>query len=408
MKRKNVIIGLLVIFGSFFLSSRFANGFPLPGDPRSYLFMTADRVVVVQDIFYVHGVLDCSYGMGGCEGVGSDLYYASDDGGMTWKKTDVPPAEIILAGDTKSPNQKMLCDSIDSNLCFRILMGKEEVQISTNGGSSWRVEWKVPIGREVFMSRQSRLLHVPPDTVPYDLALLEKGAQPIVVVAMGNQGVLLRDTAGAWNRIAVSNSDTRDDPISAPVPYRTTDFSDLVVDVVYEWLVAAFVSILFFVFISLYALISFHTFLENRFQAVAFLAYVPLIGLTAFYLWLQTLNEAEFWMTIKGEWIDYNPQYLCGLPFVGLALTWLIFILVSKRRTFGFYASFTPLVSALALFVGPVVPFILWGIGIIPFYVIAMCLSLGIGLLIINYSFRLQARLIQLSTMTQQQSDQRL
>ena len=405
MKRKNVIIGLLVIFGSFFLSSRCANGFPLPGDPPSYLYMTVDRVVVVQDVFYVHGVLDCSYGMGGCEGVGSDLYYASDDGGMTWKKTDMPPVEIVQAADAQLPNPKLLCFSKNANLCFRIVSGKEQVQVSTNGGSSWRVEWKVPIGRQVFMRRHTKLLNVIPDTVPYDLALLEKGAQPIVVAAMGNQGVLVRNTNGIWNRIAVSTSDTRANAISAPVPYRTTNFSDLAGDVVYEWLVAALVSILFFAFMSVFALFSYHAFLENRFRAIAFLAYVPLIGLSAFYLWLQTLNEVQFWMTIKGEWIDYNPQYLCGLPFVGLALTWLTFIFVSKRRTFGFYASFIPLVSALALFVGPVLPFILWGMGIIPFYAIAMCLSMGIGLLVINYSFRLQTRLIRLATMTQQQSN---
>jgi len=400
MKRKNVIIGLFVIFGSVILSSRCANGFPLPGDPFSYPYMTVDRVVVVQDVFYVHGVLGCSHGTDVCEGTGSDLYYASDDGGMTWKKTDMPPVEIVRAANTPVSKSKSLCSSDDPNLCFRIVSGKEQVQSSTNGGSSWRAEWKVPIGREVFMARHTYLFHVPPDTVPYDLALLEKKAQPIVVVAMGNQGVLVRDATGDWNRIAVSTSNSRENPVSAPVPFSTTSFSDLLNDIVYEWLVATFVSILFFAFMSIFALFNYHTFLENRFQAVAFLAYVPLIGLSVFYLWLQTLNDIQFWTTVKGEWIDYNPQYLCGLPFIGLALTWLMFILISKRRAFGFYASFIPLVSALALFAGPVLPFILWGMGIIPLYVIAMCLSIGIGLLVINNSFRLQIRLTQQATMT--------
>ncbi|MEW5939970.1 MAG: hypothetical protein AB1750_09935 [Chloroflexota bacterium] len=389
MKRKNVIIGLLVIFSSFYLSSRCSNGYPLPWDLLSIPYLTVDRVVVVQDIFYVHGVLDCRLGMGGCEGVGSDLYYASEDGGMTWKKTDVPPDGIVRAAEVPVTRPKSVCFLGDPDLCFRITSGKAQVQASTNGGSSWRVEWKVPIGRDVFMARHY-LLNVPPDTVPYDLALLEKGDQPIVVVAMGNQGVLVRDTASDWNRIAVSTSNNRENPVSAPVPFSTTNFFELISDTVYEWLVAAFVSIPFFVFMSLYALISFHIFLENRFQAIAFLAYVPLIGLSVFYLWLQTLNEAP---------------YSCGLPFVGLVLTWLAFILISKRRAVGLYASFIPLVSAFVLFIGSVLPFVLWGMGVIPLYVIAMCLSIGIGLLVIIYSFRLQIRLIQQATMTQKQSN---
>lgn len=126
----------------------------------------------------------------------------SQDGGRTWQETFNAPS--ALAEDVTLP--RIVCESTQPNLCYRIAQ-KEQVEESRDGGKTWRIAWSIPPGRGAYMERvgsgapSGRI-----DMGPYDLALVgPPGTNGLhtLVVAMGDQGVLVRTPEGAWERYGV-------------------------------------------------------------------------------------------------------------------------------------------------------------------------------------------------------------
>jgi len=101
---------------------------------------------------------------------------------------------------------RIVCESTQPNLCYRIAQ-KEQVEESRDGGKTWRIAWSIPPGRRAYMERvgsgaPSRRI----DMGPYDLALVgPPGTNGLhtLVVAMGDQGILVRTPEGAWERYGV-------------------------------------------------------------------------------------------------------------------------------------------------------------------------------------------------------------
>lgn len=126
---------------------------------------------------------------------------SSQDGGRTWQETRNAPS--ALAENVTLP--RVVCEAIQPNVCYRIAQ-KEQVEESRDGGKTWRVAWSIPPGRREFMERVRGNGSQAIDMGPYDLALIgPPGANGLstLVVAMGDQGILVRTPEGVWNRSGV-------------------------------------------------------------------------------------------------------------------------------------------------------------------------------------------------------------
>ena len=128
-------------------------------------------------------------------------YAQSEDGGKTWK-----PATSVSQGIFQEKTQPfVLCDPNRESLCFRITQ-KSQVDESNDGGKTWRVGWQIPPGREDFMLNkycQKYLCRRTGAWGPYDLSFLNQNGMNTLLVAMGEEGVLVRTADGNWQRYGV-------------------------------------------------------------------------------------------------------------------------------------------------------------------------------------------------------------
>jgi hypothetical protein len=127
-------------------------------------------------------------------------YAQSEDGGKTWS-----PAKSVPQGIFQKPQPSVLCDPNRASLCFRIPQ-KSQVDESNDGGKTWRVGWQIPPGREDFMLSkycQKYTCSRTGDWGPYDLAFLNQNGVNTLLVAMGEEGVLVRTADGDWQRYGV-------------------------------------------------------------------------------------------------------------------------------------------------------------------------------------------------------------
>lgn len=134
-------------------------------------------------------------------GGSSTLVTRSDDGGNSW--VSVREVSANIWHDTRMPI--VACVPNDSRMCYRIAQ-PEQVQQSDDGGQTWHVAWRLPDGRRRFMEAWLRNSCNFPcfgkslDLGPYDLTLINYGDSYAVVVALGNEGFLIRKPSGEWQR----------------------------------------------------------------------------------------------------------------------------------------------------------------------------------------------------------------
>ncbi len=146
----------------------------------------------------------------------TDPYAQSEDGGKTWS-----PAKSVPQGIFQEKTQPfVLCDPNLASLCFRITQ-KSQVDESNDGGTTWRVGWQIPPGREDYMlTKTCQIFHCAPtsDWGPYDLSFLDQKGANTLLVAMGEQGVLVRTVEGNWQRYGVLRS--------TPSPLQATNWGE--------------------------------------------------------------------------------------------------------------------------------------------------------------------------------------
>lgn len=137
------------------------------------------------------------------------IYVLSSDGGKTWQETkDVPPE---LKDNVQLP--RVVCEQANSVICYRT--GSGIVERSRDGGKTWEVVWSIPWGRQMFMNRVAQNTGVfgphpkEIDLGPYDLALIKPigiNRESTLIVALGNEGILIRTPDGNWTRHTVWNA----------------------------------------------------------------------------------------------------------------------------------------------------------------------------------------------------------
>ena len=108
--------------------------------------------------------------------------------------------DLWAALNEPRPPVQSLCLPKTPDHCFRT--GDEVVEESLDGGDTWQVAWGLPPGRRDHMERVDEELGACRwgiDMGPYDMILYptEEGEDRLVV-AMGNQGILVRSPEGAW------------------------------------------------------------------------------------------------------------------------------------------------------------------------------------------------------------------
>ncbi|MBN2007584.1 MAG: hypothetical protein JXA21_29835, partial [Anaerolineae bacterium] len=132
----------------------------------------------------------------------------SADGGRTWAKIELAtlPLEIAEQITQTMTLPVTACDPQAPDLCYRV-SGDEIVEGSKDGGQTWKVVWRIPWGRDKYFKRLPQAGVVcpllAPDFGPYDLVFVPQGERSVLVVAMGDQGVLVRTPDGDWQQHSV-------------------------------------------------------------------------------------------------------------------------------------------------------------------------------------------------------------
>ena len=135
--------------------------------------------------------------------------FLSRDSGNNWEAVQQIPADIKsdMAGSPDLP--LILCDQGNALTCYRI-SGQPWVEGSQDGGISWQIVWQIPPDRVSYLQRavQRGLISCgkDPNITPLDMAFVTRGESSTLVVAMGNEGVVIHQPSGGWQRATVSTS----------------------------------------------------------------------------------------------------------------------------------------------------------------------------------------------------------
>jgi len=195
-------------------------------DPISYPYHTVDRIAAHENGLYTRAIERKSMGIGYTPEA-SPQYFISESTGKKWGSIEaVPPAvEQLWAQEPVYP--KIACWPSQPDVCYQIT-GDRRIDLSTDAGKTWKKAWSFPLGREGFIIRNPRYFllspgsddgEIEPDTAPKDIAILESGNTVIVAAALGNQGIIIQDETGNWERVAVGRAE--------PLPYRATTLNEI-------------------------------------------------------------------------------------------------------------------------------------------------------------------------------------
>jgi hypothetical protein len=133
----------------------------------------------------------------------------SRDLGDSWEGVQPMPAEIFAGIAEPLSLPLTLCDPADERMCYRI-SGQPWVEGSQDGGASWHTAWRIPPERESYIRRVNSGglagCGKTPNFVPLDMTFVYQPEGSILVVAMGNEGIVIHPPAGDWQRTAVGPS----------------------------------------------------------------------------------------------------------------------------------------------------------------------------------------------------------
>lgn len=294
---------------------------------------------------------------------GSGSIFRSDDGGLTWREGDPVPEAQQEELQTAAVLPVMVCENANPLRCYRVGLRDLAVEFSADGGETWRLDWHIPAGRLTFMNRsRSGLLACEREVIggPFDL-LLNPHNQ--VVVAMGNEGVLV-GSAGSWQRIAVGRT-------SGPTPFRENNVPAALGVVIWEGLASVLAAYAYWIGLTFWA---------GR-QATK-----GKRGGWVFALWWGLLFGCLFVVYLFFDATLMNqvePLLIFGVFGLGvLLIPPLIWWLASRQATRpGAFrrAGASAFGWSLLLLLALGVPFLAWGIGFPPFYWMAAVIALAAG-----------------------------
>jgi hypothetical protein len=134
--------------------------------------------------------------------------YLDTNEGRHWDSQDPEtlPAPVLEAAAVAVALPKTVCVPGLEQVCYRAA-GEEQLESSEDGGQTWQVAWSLPASRRSYMERvasgygQLLACGKPLNLRANDLAILGEGQEHVVIVALGNEGVLRGPDE--WTRVGV-------------------------------------------------------------------------------------------------------------------------------------------------------------------------------------------------------------
>lgn len=337
--------------------------------------------------------------------------FKSSDGGRTWDQvtnaaSNLP--DVVAMLNTSVSSLYQLCNPQIPSACYRIA-GAERVEESVDGDQHWQTAWEVPWGRRQYMDRRLKggLLACRKPSVdmgPYDLAFVDTAGHRALVVAMGNEGVLLRTSAVTWERIGVS--------LAHPTPFYGN-----VIDLVLYTFPETFASLLVAMgALLMLASVTWLTVIRSKRsdppagRSPAW-AIRPAMGVLLFVILASACGVNTFGLIGSAHgYEDFVNRFTVGAVVialeswplsilavvslgVGYFWTWRRVIPIASRPEFARRAHRISWLAALGLLGLLPLPFGLWVVGIIPLYQIAAVLALLVGLVVVVWGVRTVLRL---------------
>jgi hypothetical protein len=357
-------------------------------DPTNYLYLVVKGVSVVDQKPYLRVSIHVSWGPGCC-GEDPNNYFVSQDEGETWQELPTQPEylpETIWLPESSHIGE---CVPNDPQVCYR-LSNEPVVEISADGGKTWQIDWRMPPGRGLYMARHPifiDLIKVFPDTIPYDLGVLNTEDGHVVIVAYGNQGVLVKSTSGEWDRypVLMEPNDLGEGYYkevfpATPLPYRATSVGALLTSLVTEtgWIFLLALTWLMVLNATGWVRLS-KAAKERKGKQIAWLyIFTGLLGV-AFVLQLWVFITLHLHGTPQDYW-DVNPLFKCICPPPVILVIIVYTLTRDKLPTIETVSLANPRAVkwTLAFFGLAWLPFGLWALGIIPHYLLA---QIGAGIL---------------------------
>jgi hypothetical protein len=311
----------------------------------------------------------------GYEKIEGGLFAFSTDG-LAWKDYSDISAELREAGLKDLVLPKQVCRSSHPFECYRIT-GQSQVERSSDGGHTWTVDWQFPLVRHSYMSHRYLITPPPMNIIPLDIALLELPDGLRVVVAMGDQGALVRLADGSWERVAVLSA--RPTPLRAETVLQS--FSDLLLE---EIILAIGLPLMIFVLSVLDWVVVLRS--ENGRTRRGW-ALLPLV------LWVIGSLLAGFAGRFLGTGSKLMPLILIAgivgllMTLIGPLWTWKRVASLAARPGYIYLNMAIIIVAPLLMGLLFLIPLILWTLWVIPAYYVAMLTGLVLAGIILLISF---------------------
>lgn len=391
MKNRRLILIVVVLLLTFISLACY---------PASFSYLIVDQVFDFNGMPYLHASQRIS--PGGDVIPGRDYYFTTYTMGKTWFEVEALPHDSPVAPTDPKLTNLAVCVPDQLQICYRI-QGQERIEVSYDGGMNWQTDWQLPTGRAAFMNRNAVIYaDIYVDTVPYDFHIFSDGSQYTVIVAMGNQGVLVRSPSGKWDRVAVSKqgkSNQYEDEsffLGYPLPIQADTFSEAEEYISLESFLAKLGAYLFVIMLSKAGLnqrvISVDG--ENkkkiskpkklfRWSIAVFIAYWVVFFIVAFFLQFENpiiefLSDTE----------EIHTRVILFVPLLGVLGAWVWMILAAPERTKTLWFALRLLGCVVFFLAGTWLPFLLWTFNLIPIYEVALGVAITAGLLAVLLAVR--------------------
>lgn len=370
----------------------------LPVDWMGYCFLVVNRIAIVNNTPYINVSEKASLGMRGCPFYDVNFYYQSNNYGITWRKISSLPFEMPPGIELPEQSNQIVCASNNVNTCFRI-SGKEQVDSSHDGGKTWKIDWQMPIGRKEYLQRaffRNGLLEVIPDTIPYSIGVLQEADKNVVIVAMGNQGLLVKSQDGEWYRYSITSDNNEIEIPAAPLPYYASTIDDVIQSVGSEIARTILISFIFYITLSIYRWR--HVYLDSSSMTGKMKLFNQLIlpvSILVIFLFQFLIILVYPVSSVTINFNNWLIAYLstpgltnCLTTIVGLLILWFLIARFPRNREFDVKDGLKDLGFSALLLICLLLPFVLWAIGVIPIYNVALFISLILGGIVILLGFR--------------------
>jgi hypothetical protein len=294
-----------------------------------------------------------------------NTYAQSQDGGQTWGQGMNVPRGIFQ----EKTQSVVLCDPNRASLCFRIAQ-KSQVDESDDGGKTWRVGWQT--GRDEYILQSCGFFGCGGRSGawgPYDLSFHDQNGANTLIVAMGEEGVLVRTADGNWQRYGVLDA--------TPSPLQATNLGEAFAAVFGETLTLFAISVIFvpIVFFGAWLVVLVRIAAPGR-RLWAMLPILIALAIAVLGFYLQQVGGPLVLNTLSLVWL-----LSLGIGYVLACKRLETLAAQPTKRLTG-----RGVLAALLIFPMGLLPLLLWAFGFIASYGVAQLMALLFALVALAFA----------------------